>query len=368
MARHQQLLLLTPSSGFGGGIERLAASIQDGWNGSVTRVDLYRHRCVERAAGGLGTKVDFALRSLRAARRVEPNVVLALHAGLLPVAAAATTVSRARLALFGIGTEVWGDLGRLQRELIGRCGHLLSISTFTRDVLAMRARVDRARIWTLPLAVDERMLALAPSAGSAPAYHTPMLLTVSRLASEHRYKGHRAIADGLVGLLAEIPDLRWFVVGDGDDLADLRRYCENLGIGRVVSFEQHVSDARLATLYARASAHVLPSVTDIDTRPPTGEGFGLVYAEAATFGIPSIASVAGGGALDFVEHGVTGLTVPVNDRNALTAAMRLLVIDNCLRRSLGRAARERVHTRHLPKHFAAALGEALSAGAEANRG
>ena len=104
-----------------------------------------------------------------------------------------------------------------------------------------------------------------------------------------------------------------------------------------MNFLGDVTDAQLANLYASA-AFVLPSVADVAAPVPSGEGFGLVYAEAGAFGVPAIASVAGSGSLDFVVHDRTGLTVPPGDREALAIAMFRLLEDRELRERLGEAA------------------------------
>jgi phosphatidylinositol alpha-1,6-mannosyltransferase len=353
-----RLLLLAPSIGFGGGIERVAAAIERSWEGECRRVDLYRRGRVERAAGGRLTQAAFAVRALRAALGRRPDIVLTLHVGLLPVAMGLGAALRARTALMGIGHEVWGDLGAPTRRMIAGCSHLLSISDFTAKVLAERAGIDVERIRTVPLPVDRRILALAGE-----ARHTmrePLILTVARLASTHRYKGHWAIAESLPALLAERPEARWHVIGDGDDVTPLRELCSRLGVAHAVRFEGLVPDERLAELYARASAFVLPSVTDVGARPPTGEGFGLVYAEAAAFGLPSIASTASGGAADFVRDGETGLTVPPGDSAALATAMDRLLGDGELRDRLGAAARAKVFESHREPIFGATLSRALA--------
>src|SRR5438034_11698962 len=86
-----RLLLLTPSSGFGGGIERVARAIELAWDGPLDRVDLYRSGRHAAPAGGRWAKGVFAAEALAAGRR-RPGIVLALHVGLLPVAAAASAV------------------------------------------------------------------------------------------------------------------------------------------------------------------------------------------------------------------------------------------------------------------------------------
>lgn len=355
----QRLLLLAPSHGFGGGIERVAAAIEGCWPGSCVRVDLYRRERCDRAAGSTLTKGGFTARALAAGLKQLPDIVLALHVGLLPVALGVALAVRARTALMGIGHEVWGDLGAHTRRMIGRCSHLLSISEFTTARLAQRSGISADRVSTVPLPVDEHIMNLAEQA--RPRSREPILLTVSRIVANARYKGHWAIAESLPGLLANRPDARWHVVGEGDDVVALQDRCANLGVASAVRFEGLVCDERLAALYAQASTLVLPSVTAADALPPTGEGFGLVYAEAGAFGLPSIASTASGGAADFVSHGRTGLTVRPQDADGLTAAMSVLLDDGALRDRLGACARAQVHARHTSAHFASALCQALDA-------
>lgn len=352
-------MLLAPSSGFGGGIERVATAVEHTWPGPVTRVDLYRRSRDERASGGVLTKLGFGSRALRAAQRDRPDIVLAIHVGLLPVAVIVASGSRARVALLGIGTEVWSRLSAATRVLIRSCDRLMAISAFTADLLARQSGVDRERIAVIALPVDERILKAA-QAFTDPGGRQPHLLTVSRVVAAHRYKGHFAIAESLPQVLAQRPDARWIVVGDGDDLPALQSKCTLLGISDAVSFERLLTDEQLAELYGCAAALVLPSVTDLHRSSPTGEGFGLVYAEAASFGVPSVASTAAGGAAEFVVDGENGLTVAPGDRAGLASAMLQLLDDTALRDRLGRGARERALSRNTSARFLDELTEALA--------
>ena len=51
----------------------------------------------------------FSLQALATAWRLRPDVVLALHVGLLPIAAVASTLIRADLALIAIGQRNMGS-------------------------------------------------------------------------------------------------------------------------------------------------------------------------------------------------------------------------------------------------------------------
>ncbi len=124
-----------------------------------------------------------------------------------------------------------------------------------------------------------------------------------------------------------------------------------LGIERYVEFCGRVDDEELSRLYHATDVLVLPSVADPDATPPVGEGFGLVYAEAGAYGVPSVACEAGGGSSAFVCDGETGLTVPPDSPTALTATLKRMHADPALGRRLGEAAREQVLARHMPEHF-----------------
>lgn len=356
-----RLLLLSISSGFGGGIERVARAVEDEWPGPVERVDLYSKEKTPVPAGHPWIKVGFALRAAVAAWRTRPDTVLSLHLGVLPVATVLALTLRAPLTLMGFGREVWTHIPSWERFLVRRCSKLLAISSFTAEYFARRARVNSEAVSVIPLPVgrrfEEALTSEQPTAGDGSSFE---LLSVSRVVHECRYKGLFSVADGMSELLSRRSDARWVVVGGGDDLPRLRTRCGELGIADHVDFLEDVDDEALLRAYRDADVFVLPSVADPDAVPPTGEGFGLVYAEAACFGLPSIASAAGGGALDFVEDGVSGLTVPVDSPEALAEAVDRLAKAPNLRKRLGAEAQRRVRDRHLPEVFARVLRESLT--------
>jgi len=183
-------------------------------------------------------------------------------------------------------------------------------------------------------------------------------LTVSRLVPEHRFKGYFTVARALPVVLARRPSVRWTLVGHGPDLPAIQEECADLGIEHAVELTGRITDDALVQNYVRADLFVLPSTADPEASPPVGEGFGLVYAEAGAFGLPSVGSNAGGGSLEIVIDGQTGLTVPPNDADALADAILRLIDDADLRTRLGRGARELVESRQRPSRVALALRRA----------
>jgi glycosyltransferase involved in cell wall biosynthesis len=101
------------------------------------------------------------------------------------------------------------------------------------------------------------------------------------------------------------------VIGSGPEEEGLRSLARELSIGSRVHFLGRVDEdrkwgvLRAADLYLSASMH---------------EGFGLVYLEAMTAGLPVITPNEGGQA-DFLEDGKTGYLVPPGDVDELAQAM-----------------------------------------------
>ncbi|MFM7269501.1 MAG: glycosyltransferase family 4 protein, partial [Cyanobium sp.] len=139
------------------------------------------------------------------------------------------------------------------------------------------------------------------------------LLTVARMDSRERYKGHDLILEALAllqsaGRLA--PALRWRVVGSGDDRARLQARAQALALAEQIDWLGSLDDASLEQEYGSCSLVVMPSAYAIEPDgTPRGEGFGITYLEAALAGRASIAADRGGQS-DLILDGRTGWLIP----------------------------------------------------------
>jgi glycosyltransferase involved in cell wall biosynthesis len=148
-----------------------------------------------------------------------------------------------------------------------------------------------------------------------------------------REKGVNAILDALV--VAGAAPAHFVFAGRGPELASLQARVRQLQLERRVHFVTWLDAPQLAALVRHASFAVLPSLE---------ESFGNTMAEALALGVPVISTNAGS-IPEIVEHGRTGLLVPVGDAVALGAAIKALAGDAALRRKLGEAGRAEVRGR-----------------------
>jgi lipopolysaccharide/colanic/teichoic acid biosynthesis glycosyltransferase len=154
----------------------------------------------------------------------------------------------------------------------------------------------------------------------------PLALFVGRLVP---YKG----VDVLLHALRSV-EVGAVIIGEGPERQTLEATAARLGIQSRVFFLGHVDDATVEAWYTACDFFVLPSVT-------RAEAFGLVQLEAMARGKPVISTRLATGVPWVNVDGVTGITVPPGDPDALTEAIRRLGRDVALRRRLGDGAGER---------------------------
>ena len=143
-------------------------------------------------------------------------------------------------------------------------------------------------------------------------------------------KGHRWFLEAVAPLLAEWPDLRILLLGEGAERAALEKQARALGMGERVHFSGFHPD--VVPQMAALDALVLPAIDK--------EGFGRVLVEAGAMGKPVIGTDVGGIG-EVIVPGQTGFVVAPRDAAALRNALGALLGDPQLRQKMGEAGRAR---------------------------
>lgn len=274
-------------------------------------------------------KVQFAMKALALARH-KYDLIVCSHLGLALVAAAIRLVYRTPFWVVCHGTEAWEPLPLLKRVALRQSDLLLPISRFTAKKLCEVHNIPKQRMFLVYNAVSndfERLLTAAAGAGGAEASvlnRGRILLSVGSLARAHAYKGFDTVIRALPLALNRVPNIRYVIVGTGDDRPRLERLTAEYQLQGQVTFAGSISDEQLAQCYRSCDVFVLPSKTMARNELCPGEGFGRVYIEASLAGKPVVGSRAGGAA-EAVVHGETGILVdPTSVEETADAILKLL--------------------------------------------
>jgi glycosyltransferase involved in cell wall biosynthesis len=218
----------------------------------------------------------------------------------------------------------------LQRRLFDRADLVIATSPNMVEHSPVLSRIaEKCRV--VPFGLDPEQYA-DTSATSARAaelrigHSRPIVLFVGRLIY---YKG----ADVLLRAMANV-DADLVMIGRGPLEGELREIAVAARIADRVSFLPPVSEEDLVAWYHAADVFCLPSIA-------RSEAFGLVQMEAHASGTPVVSTTLTTGVPFVNQDGVTGLTVPPGDAEALASALQTLVTDEALRTRMGAAARER---------------------------
>jgi glycosyltransferase involved in cell wall biosynthesis len=340
----ERVLLLAPSRGLGGGIERYVQTVQSAFDdaGIVSqRLDLAR-------PGPAGHRALLAEAAAALAATAPPPRLVIAHRTLLPVAALlAGTRKVGGISVICHGSDVWGSRWsprrRLEGWLMGRPDvRLVAVSSFTAGTL-----LPRGQATILPPGLSRAWFGeLVTAADQAGDMRKDLeIMTAFRL-RDWRSKGLHQLTAAIARLGRT--DIRLMVCGSGEPsaglLAHIRPYpwC-TLRVG--------LTDADLAARFARADLFVLATRTR-QGRRPSGEGFGLVLLEAQVAGT-AVVGPAHGGSPDAYLDGVTGATPRDESAAALAAVLDELAGQPARLAEMGRQGAAWARARFAPDRYAA---------------
>jgi glycosyltransferase involved in cell wall biosynthesis len=149
-----------------------------------------------------------------------------------------------------------------------------------------------------------------------------------------RQKSLEVLLDAVPAVLAQVPDARFAIVGDGPEHAALTAHAATLGLA---------DDARLVFLPFEGPSERHISALDVYVLPSAWEAFPIGVLEALACGVPQIATDVGGTREAVV--GDTGILVPPRDPAALADALVALLRDPGTRRKMAEASRTRHEAR-----------------------
>jgi glycosyltransferase involved in cell wall biosynthesis len=125
-------------------------------------------------------------------------------------------------------------------------------------------------------------------------------LTISRLVER---KNIQSVIIALSRLRESGLSFFYSVAGDGPELSNLKSLVDQLGLQDNVEFLGRVSEEKKDTLYSSSDFFLLPSIFNHQTG--SIEGYGIVFIEANSYGLPVLSGNTGG-MIEAVVDGKTG--------------------------------------------------------------
>lgn len=318
------LALVTDGFGVGGGIARYNCDLMNALSKSARVSEVVvlprfgapdarpPEKVLQRKA--LSSASHWAAMAGQLALRGRFDVIFCGHLNAAAFVASIARLFGARLWIQAHGIEAWADRGPGFRRALTDATLVTSVSRYTRRRLLSWSDLDPSKARVLPNTFDQAYAPRATQTDLAARYGLDgkrIILTVGRMSSSERYKGHDRVISSLGVVRLAVPEAVYLIVGAGDDQPRLHAMARDLGVGDAVVFAGHVPADEIASHYGLADVFVMPS---------TGEGFGIVFLEAAASGL----AVIGGnrdGSLDALADGSIGVAVDPEDISALRNAI-----------------------------------------------
>lgn len=205
----------------------------------------------------------------------------------------------------GLSRTVQDHLFKTERDNLALAKAVLVPSPHTADILTTEYGVSADRIHIAQPGTDQPEDTRVPT-------DPPLILTVGIL---HPRKGH----DILVRALADLKSMPWrsVIAGsshDSDYTRDLHAMIKDFGLSDRITLTGNVPRHDLQGLYKEASLFVLAT---------RYEGYGMVFNEALTWGLPIVSCAAG--AVPQTVPQDAGILVPVDSVGHLSDAIRRLL-------------------------------------------
>ncbi|WP_329101593.1 glycosyltransferase family 4 protein [Micromonospora sp. NBC_01699] len=234
-----------------------------------------------------------------------------------------------------------GDMNRSIHSMEWWLSHesdrVITCSGYMRDQVNNLFNLPTTQIDVVPNGVDDRAWHAKPravaSARARFAGDGPLIGFAGRLVYE---KGVQHLVHAIPRLRERHPGLRLVIAGDGPYRNELQHEADRLRLDQAVNFVGFMNESQLPAVLGATDATVVPSLY---------EPFGMVALEAAAAGAP-LAVAATGGLAEIVEPGVTGVTFPHSDPEALAGAVDTLLADGVFARRVARRARTMVSERY----------------------
>jgi len=231
----------------------------------------------------------------------------------------------------------------IARPVFRKAIYITAVSSFLKEELQRHLCLEAEKIQVLPMPPEVAKFQVRP----LPQNETKVILNISHFTQQKRLG---VFMEACSRLKERGHRFKALCVGGGPLREKLERQVADLSLQDSVELREAVPSDEVASLYHNCDLCVLCSEE---------EGFGLTLVEAQLCGRPVVGTDSGG-IRDIIEDGVNGLSVPVNQPEALADAIGKIFDDPELASRLALQGAESSAKRFNPETLAALYYSILS--------
>jgi len=208
--------------------------------------------------------------------------------------------------------------------------HYIAISHKIKEVMVNDGIADD-RIFVVHSGIDPERLTQAAWEHLIPEFNLKpderIVINVAHLAG---HKGQQYLVRAIPHVLKKIPEVRFFIIGGGELMSDLKALSVSLGLNRQLIFTGFRQD--VGAFYKVADLFVMSSVQ---------EGLGTAILDALALGKPVVAANSGG-IPEIIKDGETGCLVAAGDPPSLAKGIIEMLTNVDQARAMGQRGQDNV--------------------------
>ncbi len=314
-----------------------------------------------RIGGPLRGALNFFKRTKELQRIIDeekPDSILGVLAGPIPLMAGKRSKRKPKVVIRESSfpsKDLVGFKGWIYRIMIRRyypkADLLVTMTNDAKKDLVDNFGIDPGKIEVIPNPIDlagigklsKEAIGKDESDDKLFRGDAPVIISAGRLIES---KGYRYLIRAF-GRLSKGMKARLVILGKGGQRYELQKIAKDAGVGDSVFL---IGERKNPFKYFRRAA--------VFAFPSLYEGFPNVVTESMACGTATISTDCQSGPRDIIEHGKSGLLVPTEDEGALYEAMKRLLSDEKLRKSIAKNGRIRVKdfdARKIVKRYAEIL-------------
>jgi len=287
------------------------------WSLYDSRYDLMSEYLAKENFVGFGrSKMKLALDTISKGRKADILILSHINLALIGVIVKILN-PKCKIWLVAHGIEVWRPLSFLKTSFLKKfCNQIICVSNFTKHQMIKWHNVDSSKCVVLNNVIDPFII--HPEEFEKPEYllnrysltaENQVIFTLTRLASSEQYKGYELVIKAISHLKEKFSGLKYILAGqyDATEETRIKDLISSYNVKNEVILTGFLSERELADYFLLADLFVLPSKK---------EGFGIVFIEALSCGLPVICGNADG-SVDAIRNGELGTAINVNDQDEL---------------------------------------------------